>query len=82
VAKTLFEAIGSRLGQKAAQAKNVLDLLGGTEEDSLRAEIHLGHDLTAATRGLAAALTAHGAPERRFEADTVVIGGTALDLVP
>ena len=48
MAKTLFEAIGSRLGQKAAQAKNVLDLLGGTEEDSLRAEIHLGHDLTAA----------------------------------
>src|ERR1700747_1474176 len=48
VAKTLFEAIGSRLGQKAAQAKNAFDLMGGTEEDSLRAEIRLGRDLAAA----------------------------------
>jgi predicted Zn-dependent protease len=48
VAKTLFEAIGYRLGQKAAQAKNAFDLLGGTEEDSLRAEIRLGRDLAAA----------------------------------
>src|SRR6266481_4249342 len=46
--KTLFETIGSRLGQKAAQAKNAFDLIGGTEEDSLRAEIRLGRDLTAA----------------------------------
>jgi predicted Zn-dependent protease len=48
VAKTLFEAIGQRLGQKAAQAKNAFDLMGGTEEDSLRAEIRLGRDLAAA----------------------------------
>jgi beta-barrel assembly-enhancing protease len=48
VAKTLFEAIGYALGQKAAQAKNAFDLLGGTEEDSLRAEIRLGRDLAAA----------------------------------
>jgi predicted Zn-dependent protease len=48
VAKTLFEAIGRRLGQKAAQAKNAFDLMGGTEEDSLRAEIRLGRDLAAA----------------------------------
>jgi beta-barrel assembly-enhancing protease len=48
VAKTLFEAIGHRLGQKAAQAKNAFDLVGGTEEDSLRAEIRLGRDLAAA----------------------------------
>jgi Zn-dependent protease with chaperone function len=48
VAKTLFEAIGYRLGQKAAQAKNAFDLMGGTEEESLRAEIRLGHDLAAA----------------------------------
>jgi len=48
VAKTLFEAIGYTLGQKAAQAKNAFDLVGGTEEDSLRAEIRLGRDLAAA----------------------------------
>ena len=49
MAKTLFEAIGRALGQKAAQAKNVFDLVGGgTEADSLRAEIRLGRDLAAA----------------------------------
>jgi beta-barrel assembly-enhancing protease len=48
VAKTLFEAIGYALGHKAAQAKNVFDLVGGTAEDSLRAEIRLGRDLAAA----------------------------------
>ena len=48
MAKTLFEAIGYRLGQKAAQAKNAFDLMGGTEEDSLRAEIRLGRDLATA----------------------------------
>jgi len=48
VAKTLFEAIGYALGQKAAQAKNAFDLVGGTEEDSLRAEIRLGRDLATA----------------------------------
>jgi predicted Zn-dependent protease len=46
--KTLFEAIGYRLGQKAAQAKNAFDLMGGTEEQSLRAEIRLGRDLATA----------------------------------
>src|SRR5260221_5016736 len=46
--KTLFETIGFRLGQKAAQAKNAFDLIGGTEEDSLNAEIRLGRDLAAA----------------------------------
>ena len=46
--KTLFEAIGYTLGKKAAQAKNAFDLVGGTEEDSLRAEIRLGRDLAAA----------------------------------
>jgi len=46
--KTLFEAIGYRLGRKAAQAKNAFDLMGGTEEESLRAEIRLGRDLAAA----------------------------------
>ena len=48
MAKTLFEAIGYKLGQKAAQAKNAYDLVGGTEEESLRAEIRLGRDLAAA----------------------------------
>jgi Zn-dependent protease with chaperone function len=49
VAKTLFEAIGYKLGQKAAQAKNAFDLMGGgTDEESLRAEIRLGSDLAAA----------------------------------
>ncbi len=48
MAKTLFEALGYVLGQKAAQAKNVFDLVGGTEEDSLRAEIRLGRELAAA----------------------------------
>ncbi len=46
--KTLFEAIGYRLGQKAAQVKSAFDLMGGTEEESLRAEIRLGHDMAAA----------------------------------
>jgi beta-barrel assembly-enhancing protease len=50
VAKTLFEAIGYTLGKKAAQAKNAFDLMGGTEEESLRAEIRLGRDLAAAWR--------------------------------
>ena len=48
MAKPLFEAIGYLLGRKAAQAKNVFDLMGGTEEESRRAEIRLGHDLAAA----------------------------------
>src|SRR5229473_1458945 len=48
MAKTLFETLGYRLGQKAAQAKNAFDLMGGTEEESLRAEIRLGCDLAAA----------------------------------
>ena len=48
MAKTLFEAIGNTLGKKAAQAKNAFDLVGGTEEESLRAEIRLGRDLAAA----------------------------------
>jgi predicted Zn-dependent protease len=48
VARTLFEAIGYALGKKAAQAKNTFDLVGGTEEESLRAEIRLGRDLAAA----------------------------------
>ena len=46
--KTLFETIGFRLGRKAAQARNAFDLIGGTEEDSLRAEIRLGRDLAEA----------------------------------
>jgi Zn-dependent protease with chaperone function len=48
VTRTLFEAIGYKLGQKAAQAKNAFDLMGGTEEESLRAEIRLGRDMAAA----------------------------------
>ncbi len=48
MAKTLFESIGYALGHKAAQAKNTFDLVGGTEEDSLRAEMRLGRDLAAA----------------------------------
>lgn len=46
--KTLIEAIGYRLGRKAAQAKNAFELLGGSEEESLPAEIRLGRDLAAA----------------------------------
>ena len=49
MAKTLFEQIGYKLGQKAAQAKSTFDLMGGgTEEESLRAEIRLGRDMAAA----------------------------------
>ncbi len=48
MSKTLFEALGYRLGRKAAQAKNAFDLMGGTDEESLRAEIRLGRDLSAA----------------------------------
>lgn len=47
--KTLFQAIGYRLGKTAANAKSLFDLLGGEEEESLRAENRLGHDLAAAT---------------------------------
>ena len=46
--KTLFEAIGYSLGRKAAQAKNAFDLVGGTEAESLQAEIRLGRELAAA----------------------------------
>ena len=48
MARTLVEAIGYTLGHKAAQAKNAFDLVGGSEEESLRAEIRLGRDLAAA----------------------------------
>lgn len=48
MAKTFIEAIGYRLGRKAAQAKNAFELLGGSDEASLRAEIRLGRDLEAA----------------------------------
>ena len=46
--KTLFEAIGYRIGKTAANAKSIFDLVGGDEEESLRAEIRLGPDLAAA----------------------------------
>jgi predicted Zn-dependent protease len=46
--KTLFEAVGYRLGKAAAKAKNLVDLAGGGDEESLRAEIRLGRDLAAA----------------------------------
>jgi beta-barrel assembly-enhancing protease len=46
--KTLFEALGYRLGKAAVKAKNAWDLIGGEEAESLRAEIRLGHDLAAA----------------------------------
>jgi Zn-dependent protease with chaperone function len=48
VAQNLFQTIGCALGKKAAQARNAFDLMGGTEEESLRAEIRLGRDLAAA----------------------------------
>src|SRR5512146_1127045 len=48
MAKTFVEAVGYLIGKKAAQAKNAFDLLGGSEEESLRAEIRLGHDMAAA----------------------------------
>jgi predicted Zn-dependent protease len=44
----MFEAIGYQLGKTAAKAKNLFDLLGGDDEESLRAEILLGRDLAAA----------------------------------
>lgn len=46
--KSIVEAIGFKIGQKAAQAKNAFDLMGGTDEDSLRAEVRLGRDMAAA----------------------------------
>jgi predicted Zn-dependent protease len=48
VTKPLLESIGYTLGRTAAQAKNAFDLMGGSEEESLRAEIRLGCDLEAA----------------------------------
>ena len=48
MAKTLVEAVGRMLGKKAAQAKNAFELMGGSEEESLRAEIRLGRDMAAA----------------------------------
>ena len=46
--KSLFEAIGYRVGMAAAKAKNIFDLYGGDDEESRRAEIQLGRDLEAA----------------------------------
>lgn len=46
--KSIVEAIGFKIGHKAAQAKNAFDLMGGTDEDSLRAEVRLGRDMAAA----------------------------------
>lgn len=46
--KSLFEAIGYRIGKTAAKAKSIFDLVGGDEEESRRAEIQLGRDLEAA----------------------------------
>lgn len=46
--KTLFEALGYQLGKAAAKAKNLFDLAGGGGEESLKAEIRLGHELAAA----------------------------------
>lgn len=46
--KTLSEAIGYRLGKAASKARNILDLVGGGEEESLVAEIRFGRDLAAA----------------------------------
>lgn len=46
--RSLFETIGQRLGQKAAQARNAFHLMGGTEAESTRAEIRLGRDMEAA----------------------------------
>ena len=43
VSHEIFSAL-----QKAAQAKNAFDLMGGTDEESLKAEIRLGRDLAAA----------------------------------
>src|SRR5579885_2824832 len=48
MSKTLFEALGHALGKKAAQARSASELMGGTEEESLRAEIRLGRDMAAA----------------------------------
>jgi hypothetical protein len=73
VAKTLFESIGRRLGQKVAQAKNAFDLMGGTEEDSLRAEIRLGRDLEAAL--LERIPLVEENETTRFGADWVLAGG-------
>ena len=46
--KSLFEAIGYRVGKTAAKARSLFDLVGGDEEESRRAEIRLGRDLEAA----------------------------------
>ena len=45
--RNLFEAIGRTLGNKAGQVKSAYDLMGGTEQDSLRTEIRLGRELSA-----------------------------------
>jgi predicted Zn-dependent protease len=46
--KNLFQAIGHTIGKKAAQARNAFDLVSGTDEESVQAEIRLGRDMAAA----------------------------------
>jgi beta-barrel assembly-enhancing protease len=45
--KSLFESLGYKLGRKAAQVKDAFILMGGDEEQSLRAEIRLGSEMAA-----------------------------------
>lgn len=46
--KSLFQSIGFQLGQGAAKAKNLYDLVGGDDAESLRAERRLGDELARA----------------------------------
>ena len=46
--KSLFQAIGYQVGRGAAKAKNIYDLVGGDDAESLRAEMRLGDELAQA----------------------------------
>jgi beta-barrel assembly-enhancing protease len=48
MSKSFFASMGYALGQKTAQPKNTFELIGGTGEESLRAEIRLGRDMASA----------------------------------
>jgi len=46
--RTLLQTIGYHVGKTAAKTKNIYDLMGGSDEESVTAQIRLGRDLEAA----------------------------------
>ena len=67
---SLLQILGHKLGQTAASAKNVIDLMSGGDDDSRRVEVRLGQDLEAVTLEQTPL-----APESRLTQFTADIGG-------